>query len=266
MQKKRSVLRYAALAVGVAVLSVAMTGGASPALANAETDPLQRLVELSVEEISVTEMRMRVEETAAEMGLSYDEVLTGMLAEAEANLSVEYGVVGDMRPFSSGGGGGSAPSPRNVPEAERAGDIFHSWAQTCRARKTLCVTHNHVGLYRNVDQVVEAYGEGEKSSARHINRRLINPTVRLLKVETTKTKRDAAAKHAFDKLRDKDYDSDWARSVSNGSGKLNCSELVWRAYKESSARLDVGNNPRFGVYPNDILKSSVTTTYKTFTK
>jgi hypothetical protein len=242
-------MRLFGAAVSAAALAVVL---AAPAHAVVDPSPLERLVALNPG-TSVAEMRATLEAVAAELGISYDEVLAQALAEAEAAISVD---TPDRHPSSSGGGGGSKPKKVTLGVAERAGDLYHSWA------KTGPVTHNHVGIYYTTHVIVEAPGGDNKSWSRNAKNHTVYATAYKLKVDTTQAKRDKAGKYAYDNLRDKPYDSNFAFNKNGDASKLNCSELVWLAYKKG-ADIDLDGDGGKGVYPNDIKKSKLTSVYQT---
>ena len=81
-------------------------------------------------------------------------------------------------------------------------------------------------------------------------------------VKTTTASRNKAAGHAYKKLRNKSYNLNFAFNKSTTSSKMNCSQLVWAAYK-ASTKIDLDGNGGPGVYPYNIKDSSKTKTYKT---
>lgn len=134
------------------------------------------------------------------------------------------------------------------------GDIFHSYARTV-------VRHNHVGIFYTTKTVVEAPGPGSKSQARTAATLNKCGPVYKMYVKAKQTTRNKAANYAYSSLRGKAYDLDFANNKNNGTGALNCSELVWRAYKHAGIELDSNGGP--GVYPNNIKDDPSTVTYST---
>jgi hypothetical protein len=132
------------------------------------------------------------------------------------------------------------------------GDIFHSYAKTV-------VPHNHVGIFYTTKTVVEAPGPTSRSQAR--TAATLNKCGPVLKmyVKAKQTTRDKAANYAYNELRGKFYDIDFNNNKTNTSLLLNCSELVWRAYKAVGIELDA--NGGTGVYPNDIVLDDSTIVY-----
>ena len=69
-------------------------------------------------------------------------------------------------------------------------------------------------------------------------------------VKAQQSTRNEAANYADNALRGKSYDLDVAGNKPHGAGKLNCSELVGRAYQAAGIELDANGGP--GVYPNNL--------------
>jgi uncharacterized protein YycO len=134
------------------------------------------------------------------------------------------------------------------------GDIFHSYAKTV-------VRHNHVGIFYTTKTVVEAPGPGSKSQARTAATLNKCGPVYKMYVKAKQTTRDKAANYAYNELRGKSYDTDFATNKINGSSALNCSELVWRAYKAAGIELDSNGGP--AVYPDNIKDDGSTVIYST---
>lgn len=80
-------------------------------------------------------------------------------------------------------------------------------------------------------------------------------------VTASQTERNTAANYAYNNLRDRPYNSNFAFNRKN-SNEVNCSQLVWLAYRETSGR-DLDSNAGTGVYPANIRDSQYTTTYQT---
>ncbi|WP_434450026.1 hypothetical protein [Lentzea sp. E54] len=134
------------------------------------------------------------------------------------------------------------------------GDIFHSYAKTV-------VRHNHVGIFYTTKTVVEAPGPKSKSQARTAATLNKCGPVYKMYVKAKQTTRNKAANLAYNDLRGRFYDLDFNKNKVNGSIFLNCSELVWRAYKTAGIELDA--NGGTGVYPDDIKNDGSTVIYST---
>ncbi|WP_050773454.1 MULTISPECIES: YiiX/YebB-like N1pC/P60 family cysteine hydrolase [Brevibacterium] len=81
-------------------------------------------------------------------------------------------------------------------------------------------------------------------------------------MKTSQTKRNKAGSYAYNKLRGKKYSANFAVNKKTGSAKMNCSQLVWAAYK-ASVKIDLDGNGGLGVYPYNIKDSKHTHIYKT---
>lgn len=139
---------------------------------------------------------------------------------------------------------------------------------------------NHVGLYTDNDYIAESMPEDGVQYWRHdalgAHQFVVtNPADGvndscILSVNTTSSNKASAAAwpeanipegtpYDYDPLDNKaDYYHASKDEVRSELDALNCSELVWRAYKKG-ANIDLDGNGGLGVYPNDILNSSYTT-------
>lgn len=151
---------------------------------------------------------------------------------------------------------GACKEKKTVGNGRNKGDIFHSYA------KTTVFKHNHVGIYYTTKTIVEAPGSGKKSkSVTASTLKKCGPIYKMY-VDTTQSNRDKAANHAYNNFRDMPYDKNFADNKDNSNGKLNCSELVWKAYKHG-AKLDLDSNGGEGVYPDNIKDHKSTVVYAT---
>ncbi|SMC71430.1 Permuted papain-like amidase enzyme, YaeF/YiiX, C92 family [Lentzea albidocapillata] len=173
-------------------------------------------------------------------------LLVAPVQAAETDPTSEVGTA------SSGGGD---CTKKAVGNARNKGDIFHSYAKNV-------VAHNHVGIYYTTKTIVEAPGKDQKSkSVTASTLKKCGPIYKMY-VDTKQANRDKAANHAYNKFRDLPYDGNFLDNKDNSNGKLNCSELVWKAYKHG-AGIDLDSNGGEGVYPNNIKDHSKTVVYAT---
>ncbi|MDX3662493.1 hypothetical protein PV646_34775 [Streptomyces sp. ID05-26A] len=135
------------------------------------------------------------------------------------------------------------------------GDIFHSYT------KLALGTRNHVGIHYTTKTVVEAPGQGSKSQARTAATLTKCGPVHKMYVKTTQANRDAAADHAYRKLRTKPFDTHSNKNKHNGDHELNSAELVWRAYM--AANIDLDHNGGTAVHADDIKNDVSTVIYST---
>ncbi|SFB02625.1 Permuted papain-like amidase enzyme, YaeF/YiiX, C92 family [Amycolatopsis marina] len=143
-----------------------------------------------------------------------------------------------------------------VGNARYKGDIFHSSA------KTAGYNHNHVGIFYTTKTIVEAPGSGSKSQARTAATLNKCGPVYKMYVKAKQTSRNKAANYAYNNLRGKAYDNNFAFNKSSSNSKLNCSELVWKAYKKA-VNIELDSNGGPGVYPNNIKDDGSTVVYST---
>lgn len=236
------------VAVGVA-LSASVLVAAAPAARAAEDDDLARLATHNPG-ITRAELTRAADEAALIEGKTRAEVIKTALAEAEASAA-EAKAGPRIAAAASGGSGTVTLGP-----ATKKGDIFVSPAST------LFIEHGHTGIYSATSTVVEAPGTGKVS--RSINAYQVSVGSGAVKqhVEVTQAKRDAAADYAYNNLRGKAYNVDFAYNRDAYGSKMNCSQLVWAAYL-IAAKVDLDSNGGLGVYPYNIKDSGLTTTYAT---
>jgi uncharacterized protein YycO len=151
---------------------------------------------------------------------------------------------------------GACTTKKTVGNGRSKGDIFHSYA------KTAVFKHNHVGIYYSTKTIVEAPGSGSNSrSVTASTLKKCGPIYKMY-VDTKQSNRDKAANHAYNKFRNMPYDSNFFDNKDNSNGKLNCSELVWKAYKHG-ADIDLDRDGGEGVYPDNIKDHASTVVYAT---
>ncbi|MCI9888605.1 hypothetical protein JT358_09060 [Micrococcales bacterium 31B] len=180
-------------------------------------------------------------------------VLQAAVNEAQANgYSLHSESLKDKNssaaPNNSGGTVGSAP----LSYPRQAGDIF--WSDS---------TTDRVGLYYDRTYIIEAPGTNQVSRKALIaNSRVSTNHVRL-QVNTTQTRRNAAAAYANNNLLGRPYNTNFAFN-RKADGALNCSQLVWAAYYETtknSGVIDLDGTGGAGVYLGDILRTTWVTRY-----
>lgn len=256
LRARGCVMKITHMLAGIAALSKLVIGSAMPALADPGNGSLNELASLN-HGTSVTELRDSLSEFAQDEDISLDEAANRALAESKASVR-EAKSVGSLASrsgasvASSSGGSGTV----TLGAATRKGDLFVSPAST------LFVQHSHTGIYYSTATIVEAPGTGKNSQS------IVSSSVKVGKgavkqyVSTTSTNRGKAANHAFNKLRGKGCNSNFAVNKSTTGSKMNCSQLVWAAYKAATG-IDLDGNGGLGVYPYNIKDSKKTVTYKT---
>lgn len=151
---------------------------------------------------------------------------------------------------------GACKTKKTVGNARNKGDIFHSYA------KTSVFTYNHVGIYYTTNTIVEAPGSGQKSRSVTASTLKKCGPIYKMSVNTKQSNRNKAADHAYNNFRNMPYDNNFADNKDNSNGKLNCSELVWKAYSHG-AKIDLDSNGGPGVYPDNIKDHGSTAIYST---
>jgi uncharacterized protein YycO len=151
---------------------------------------------------------------------------------------------------------GACTTKKTVGNARNKGDIFHSYAQTAIYK------HNHVGIYYTTTTIVEAPGRDTKSRSVTASTLKKCGPIYKMSVNATQSSRDKAANYAYTHYRGKDYDLNFAGNKGSDSTKLNCSELVWKAYK-NAVNIELDSNGGPGVYPNNIKDDGSTVVYAT---
>ncbi len=256
LRARGCVLKKRHMFAGIAASSMLVIGSAMPALADTGNGSLNELASLNPG-TSVTELRDSLGKFAQDEGISLDEAVNRALSESKASVREAKSVdsladrsVASAR-SSSGGSGTVTLGP-----AKRKGDIFVSPAST------FFVRHGHTGIYYSTATIVEAPGAGKKSRSIAAKEVKVGKGAVKQYVRTTSTNRGKAANYAFNKLRGKGYNFNFAVNKSTTGSTMNCSQLVWAAYK-AATRIDLDGNGGPGVYPYNIKDSSKTVTYKT---
>ncbi|NYH79263.1 uncharacterized protein YycO [Actinopolyspora biskrensis] len=214
---------------------------------SAEKDTIERLVELNPG-TSAEEMRSAARNYAESNGISAKEAAKDALDEAEA--SVEDANSPEL--MSSPGESGS----RTLGYGRNKGDVFYAPATTWG------FNHGHNGIYYTTATIVEAPGGDDLSRANSAWNYSTDPGTKKQKVATTQSNRNSAADRAYNSYRHKDYRSNFAFNKYTDSANMNCSQLVWAAYKSTSG-IDIDSNGGPGVYPGNIRDDVFTVTYQT---
>lgn len=206
-----------------------------------EDAKLDRLIELNptVTKDQLVEM---VKASAIDDGQTYEDALDQVLREAEEGFENNPEGVTPVRNFM-------------LDEARNPGDIYYTPATT------FYVEHGHVGIYTESGVVVEAVGGF--SPSRPIRSRDITVTsgARQQYVKTSRERRQMAVAKA-NGLIGRPYNFNFIDNRKE-THALNCSQLVWVAYKYG-AGIDIDRNLGKGVYPKDIRDSKHTVTYRRY--
>lgn len=255
MNTKRKAVGIAGKAVAL-LTALLMLAGAAPAQAATESDgvtasehaKIQRLVFLN-EGTTYEGMLADLQSAADAAGVSFDEVLDSAAMEAEAANS-DYQRTRRLSSSSSSSGGDST---KHLNTARYVGDVFYG------PNSLAGVHHGHTGIYSTKITIIHAPGGGSPSEEKPISQVYVATPIQLMSVSTTSSKRGDAVAKARGYV-GRPYNNNFA--VNRNEGKsMNCSQLVWAAYYYG-ASIDLDYNGGFGVYPSDILNSSLTHTYE----
>jgi uncharacterized protein YycO len=241
-----------ALALSAAI--VATPGGA--AWAAPADDAFTRLLRLNPG-VSSGDMRNSLRAAAAANGLSYEKAVATALAEAERHSAASNASIRNSS-GSVGAAGTGSNSCKSVAigSARYKGDVFYAPSITAT------INHGHAGIYATTTSIVEAPGSGYKSGRFAASARTYCQYIEKMDIATSVATQGKAADYAAENLVGKSYNNNFAANKGSGTDSLNCSELVWKAYKRS-VNLDLDGDGGLGVYPLDIRNSALTRTYAT---
>lgn len=161
----------------------------------------------------------------------------------------------------SGSPGDGCARSHYLPEAAHIGDYFV--VPSYFAYKN----HGHAGIYSAPYAIVEALGPGKKSQSRYASTfKPCDGGGLYAFTGATPTQRTKAGKIANDALRGREYNVMWWRNrkdATPGGSALNCSELVWIAYKAVDRNFDIhGSNSHSYVLPVDLTNARHVVMYK----
>ena len=190
---------------------------------------------------------------SAETGMNEQEVIAQGLEEGRRSVAAA------SHPATSSEGDTARPGRMRaymLPRAQRPGDIFVAPAST------LFVHHGHTGIYYTIGAVVEAPGAGKLSRAVARRQVPVESGTEIMAVNVSAASAKTAGDYAKNNLVGKPYSTQFVANKNTTAAKMNCSQLVWSAYK-ASVSVDLDGDGGLGVYPNDIKKSPRTSTYLT---
>jgi hypothetical protein len=220
-------------------------------------------------EVTAAELDASIHTAMGYSGLSYEQAIMTALAEADRNAAngAESGASTASTSTVSGSDGrvtaaGSDPGnstcyKRDLGVARYRGDVYYARSVLARF-----INHGHVGIYYDTNIVIEARGEGINSVFAPVAGRQYCRTIEKMDVDVSISTQIKAADYAYKNLTGRAYDGNFAFNKDKSVTKLNCSELVWKAYK-FGANIDLDKDGGTGVYPLDILWSNRTRTYQT---
>lgn len=220
----------------------------SPATAHAHegrdySERLNRLAQISNMQSDIDELERQVQIASQETGYApihvIDMAISASLEASRMEKDYKKGSAKNLQSFVLGA-------------AHNAGDIFYTPANTSGWN------HGHTGIYSTRTLIVEAPGPFKVSHEVPANSVRVSSGSQIMEVKTGAANRNAAA------ARSKKYvGRQYQPSLINRHerGTMNCSQLVWAAYKYSVG-IDLDPSPNdVTVLPIDIVNSSWTTTY-----
>lgn len=144
--------------------------------------------------------------------------------------------------------------------ARRAGDVFVS--------SSGLAWFGHAGLYYTKSTVVHHPGLGQLSKKQAATKVKVGCGSVMDKVTISASKSKAAGAYAKVHYLGRKYN--WWFPFYNKDftpdGRLNCSQLVWLSFHSKKVAVDLDGNGGWAVYPWDLDRSSLTTTYKVIKK
>lgn len=259
---KRS--RFLALAGGMATsLALILTPVGAQASGAGIDAQINELMVLNGEPFATDAQRAAfvddLEASASSLGLSLEAFVQTSLIEMREEAADEATESPEVSAMAG------CETRKSIGDAVRIGDIFYS------SSSRFGYTYGHTGIYYRQEYTVEALGPDFKSDSYVASESSVCTPATKLRViysntgETLSyTRRVAAANKAFEDYRGKAYDSNHVANTTTDSSKLDCSELVWRAYKYSTvANVELNGDGGFGVFPRDIRDDNNTDAYAT---
>ncbi len=235
----------------IATLAGALFLIAPPGAAQAESDDVSELLSLNPG-LSKAALNQAIDDASTGSGETRTELIETALAEARASAHEAAGTSSTVQIASSGGGTVKLNNGKNT------GDIFVSPAAT------LFIKHGHTGIFTDPERIVEAPGIGKVSRARAAAKVDVGvgAAEQHVKFDIDQTKkRMKAANYAYDNLRGKEYNPNFAFNKDPQGKAMNCSQLVWAAFMiTTTVDLDYNGGP--GVYPYDLKRHDRTKTYE----
>lgn len=144
----------------------------------------------------------------------------------------------------------------DLPTVGVIGDVTYDPARTSG------IKHGHNHIYVRTNWIVHAPGPGRQSTSARIGNIKSGKGTRIMTVKSSRAKRQKAGRYADIRYKNRSYNYVFFSNKKSDKGRLNCSQLVWFAYKRA-AGIDLDGDGGPGVYPVDIRDSPKTRTWKT---
>lgn len=189
------------------------------------------------------------DEIARETGDNREEVLRQFIDAEQENAAMRTEALTASRTAELRS---TESSSRTLPTAYYKGDMYLTPSYTAAV-----VNHGHIGIYGGKDWVVEASGpKWDSNWWWHYQIPVAKGTV-LMETTLAQSQQDAAADYAYHSLIGYSYNYKFWSNKEQSPTRLNCSQLVWLAYKKAVG-VDLDGNGGPGVYPYDIKASPYT--------
>lgn len=200
---------------------------------------INKLYDLNKGTLSKTKLRAALQKEANKRKMTLFVLLESKVIGEALAATPRYLCFNGSHPDSS--------ASRKLAKAKGVGDVFISTSGFWY--------FGHTGIYSATTKIVHAPGPGKKSRVQNIKTVKVGCGSVLETPDAPKADRKAAASYAKAKLVGRAYNSllFWANKYSKGA--VNCSQLVWLAYKKA-AKVDVDANGGWAVYPWNLYHES----------
>lgn len=202
--------------------------------------------------ISKAQIRDVAQNRADQMNMALLAVLEKVIAEAVSAWPTH--------PCKNSDGTYNFKAKYTLKTAKRAGDVFVS--------SSGLAWFGHAGLYYTKSTVVHHPGLGQLSKKQAATKVKVGCGSVMDKVTISASKSKAAGAYAKAHYLGRKYN--WMFPFYNKDftpdGRLNCSQLVWLSFHSKKIAVDLDGNGGWAVYPWDLDRSSLTTTYKVIKK
>lgn len=219
---------------------------------NALNIPENELIDKIVSTNPCTSKQMVIDsadEMAHRTGKTRQEILQQIVKEIDQNAALRKQTLAEIGVTDTNT---KSSNSYQLTRSYYKGDMFLTPAATAG------VQHGHIGIYGDKDWIVEAEGPFKLSRWEwHYNIFVPKGTI-LMETTCSQAQQDAAADYAYNKLVGYPYNPVFWNNKESDPKALNCSQLVWLAYKKA-AGVDLDGNGGDGVYPYDIRDSDYTT-------
>nr|WP_300336873.1 hypothetical protein [Actinomyces sp.] len=235
-------------------LALALTFTMSPAMATEadSSDTTQQIVQLTPG-TTIEEVETAAANWSLESGLSLEETYALMLEQA-MEAREEHKRAATAQSTNSAFRSNPFAANRQLPNSSFKGDVFYADSKV--------QPYGHVGIFGGTTWIVEAPGPGKRSTWEWTKDKRVVAGAKFIWFKVSQSTQDAAADYAYRHLLNYPYNYKFFDNKELNPSHLNCSQLVWLAYKKG-AGIDIDGDGGPGVYPGDILESPLAHHYYT---